>query len=163
MTYCKSLWGSSNLLADLEDSHIRAARLIPNISISTPKHKVLSMAKWSSIHYLYKRRLACVAYQAFYNLTPDDINNLFTKHENSYNLRYNLRLELVFSKSKALHDSFTHRASIVWNYLSSQLKSNPSYSSFKASIKKFSKRIDQITFGTNSIATNNISDEFIYY
>ena len=30
-------------------------------------------------------------------------------------------------------------------------------------IKKFSKCIDQITFGTISTATNNNSDEFIYY
>ena len=144
VTYCISLWGSSNFLADLEDSHIRAARLIHNISISTPKHDVLSMAKWSSIHYMYNRRLTCMAYRAFHNLAPDDINNLFTKHETSYNLRDNLRFEIVFSKSKALHDSFTHRASIVWNCLPSQLKSKPSYSSFKASIKKFSKRIDHI-------------------
>ena len=100
---------------------------------------------------MYKRRLACIAYQAFHNLARDDTNNLFTKHETLYNyLRDNLRFELVFSKSKALHDPFTHRASIVWNCLHSQLKSKPSYSSLKASIKKFSKRIDQITFGTNS-------------
>ena len=30
-------------------------------------------------------------------------------------------------------------------------------------IKKSSKYIDQITFGTISTATNNNSDEFIYY
>ena len=52
VTYCIYLWGSSNLLADLEDSHIRAARLIHNISISTPKRQVLRMAKWSSIHFM---------------------------------------------------------------------------------------------------------------
>ena len=107
-----------------------------------------------------------VAYQDFHNLAPDDINNLFTKHGTAYNLRDNLRLEHVCSKSKALHslhDFSTHRASIVWNCLNSQLKSKPSYSSFKANIKKFSKCIDQITFGTNSTATNNDIDEFIYY
>ena len=122
VTCCISLWGSSNLLADLEDSHIRAARLIHNISISTPKHEALSMAKWSSIHYMYNRSLACIAYQAFHNLATDDINNLFTKHETSYNFRDNLRLEPVFSKSKAFYDSFTHRASIVWNCSPCQLK-----------------------------------------
>ena len=163
MTYCISLWGSSSLLADLEDSHIRAARLIHNNSISTPKYEVLSVAKWSSHHFMYKRRLACIAYQAFNNLAPNDIYNLFTKHRTPYNLGDNARLELVSSKSKALHDSFTHRSSIVWNCLPSQLKSKPSYSSFKANIKKFSKCIAQITFGTTSTATNNNIDEFIYY
>ena len=110
-----------------------------------------------------KRRLAFIAYQAFHDLAPDDINNFFTKHETSCNLRESLRLEVVCSKSKALHDSFTHRASIIWNCLPSQLKFKPSYSSFKASIKELSKHIDQITFGTNSIATNNTSEEFVYY
>ena len=162
VTYCISLWGSSNLLVDLKDSHIRAARLIHNISISTPKHEVLSMAKWTPLHHMYKRRLTCIAYQAFHNLAPDDINTLFTKHGTPYNLTDNLRLELVGSKSKAVHDSVTHRASIR-NCLPSQLRSKPSYSSFKANVKKFSKCIDQITFGTNSTATSNNSGNFIYY
>ena len=156
VTYCISLWGSSNLLADLEDSHIRAARLIHNISISTPKYGVLSMAKWTYLHFMCKRRLACIVYQAFNNLVPDDINHLFTKHGTPYNLRDNVRLELVCSKSKALHDSFTHRSSINWNCLPRQLKSEPSYSSFKANFKKFSKCIYQISFGTTSTATNII-------
>ena len=104
-----------------------------------------------------------VAYQDFHKQAPDDINNLFTKHGTAYNLRDNLRLEHVCSKSKALHDFFIHRAGIVWNCLPSQLKFKPSYSSFKANIKKFSKCIDQITFGTNSPATSNNIDEFIYY
>ena len=74
---------------------------------------------------MYKRRLACIAYQAFHNLAPVGINHLFTKHGTPYELRDNLRLKLVCSKSKALHDSFTHHASIVWNCLPSQLKSKP--------------------------------------
>ena len=74
---------------------------------------------------MYKRRLACIAYQAFHNLAPDGINHLFTKHRTPYELRDNLRFKLVCSKSKALHDSFTHHASIVWNCLPSQLKSKP--------------------------------------
>ena len=92
-----------------EDSLIFAARLTNNISISTPKHQVLSMAKWTSLHYTYKR-LPCLAYQAFHNLALDDINNLFTKRGTPCNLRNDLRLELVCSKSKALYVSFTHRA-----------------------------------------------------
>lgn len=90
VTYCISQRGSSNLLADLKDLHIHAARLINNINISTPKYEGLSMAKWTSLHFMYKRRLACIACQAFNNLAPDDINNLFTKHRTPYNLRDNV-------------------------------------------------------------------------
>ena len=83
-----------NWLANLEDSHIRSARLIHNISKSTPKHEVLSMVKCASLRYMFKERPACIAYQAFHNLAPDDINNLFTKHETPYNLGDNLGMEL---------------------------------------------------------------------
>ena len=100
VTYCISQWGSSNLLADLKDLHIHAARLINNINISTPKYEGLSMAKWTSLHFMYKRRLACIACQAFNNLAPNDINNLFTKHRTPYNLRDNVWLELVSQNPK---------------------------------------------------------------
>ena len=52
------------------------------------------MAKWAYLRYMFKERLACIAYQAFHNLAPDDINNLFTKHETPYNLGDNLGMEL---------------------------------------------------------------------
>ena len=42
-------------------------------------------------------------------------------------------------------------------------KSKPSYSSFKANIKEFSKCIDQSTFGRNPTATNNNSNELNLY
>ena len=50
-TYCISLWGCLKSLQDLEDSHIRA--------------EALSKAKWYSLSYLYKKRLAGIAYQAY--------------------------------------------------------------------------------------------------
>ena len=43
---------------------------------------------------MFKERLACIAHQAFHNLAPDDINNLFTKHGTPYNLGDNLGMEL---------------------------------------------------------------------
>ena len=75
---------------------------------------------------MYKKRLACIAYQAFHNLAPDDINNLFTKHRTPYSLRDNLRLELVCCKFKVLHDYFNPRASNLFGIAYPK----PSYSSF---------------------------------
>ena len=54
-TYCISLWGSSSSLQALEESHIRAARLIHNLSPSLPKHEILSKVKWHSLSYFYKK------------------------------------------------------------------------------------------------------------
>ena len=117
ITQCNLLYfsmGLSKLIThDLEDLHIRAARLIHNVSPSIPKNEVLSKAKCYSLSYLYKKRLACIAYQAYYNLAPPGITNLFTKHVTKYNLRDNLIFDLTHSYWKRLSDSFTHRACII--------------------------------------------------
>lgn len=41
------------------NSHVCAVRLIRNLSPSIPIHKVLHMAKWKSLSYLYKKRIFC--------------------------------------------------------------------------------------------------------
>ena len=109
---------------------------------------------------MYKRRLACIAYQTFHNVAPDDINNLFTKHETSYRFK---RLFKIASKCVLNPTRYLILSLIVPALFGIAYLAKPSYSSLKASIKKFFKRIDQINFGTNSTATNNISDEFMYY
>ena len=92
----------------------------------------------------YKKRLACIAYQPYYNLAPPGITNLFTKHVTKYNVRDNLTFDLTHSYWIGLNDSFTHRASIIWNALPVKIKSSPFLASFKVNIAKHSKSIDGI-------------------
>ena len=148
----------------LEAGHInkafqlRITENIPNkISIryiicipSNPKNEVLSKAKWYSLPYLNKKRLACIAHQAYYNLAPPDITNLFSKHVTKCNLSGNLTFDLTHSYWKGLNDSFTHGASIIWNALPVKIKSSHSLASFKADISKHSKSIDGILLGRQS-------------
>ena len=162
-TYCISLWGCSSSLQALEESHICAARLIHNLSPSIPKHEVLSKVKWQSLSYFYKKRLACIAYQAYYNLAPPSITSLFTKHSTNYNLRDNLKFDLTHNYWKGNNDSFTHRASIIWNSLPVKIKSLPSLASFKANLVKHSIFIDRISFGCSSTITFKNFDDFIYF
>ena len=86
VTYCISLWGCPNSLHAWSG---RSVLLVLFIiwSPSIPKNEVLAKAKKCySLSYLYKKRLACIAYQAYYNLTPPGIKNLFTEHLTKYNL-----------------------------------------------------------------------------
>lgn len=129
---------------------VTAAQLIYNLSPSIPKYEVLSKVKWHSLSYFYKKRLACIAYQAYYNLAPPIITNLFTKHATNYNLRDNLKFYLTHAYWKGNNDSFTHRASIIWNSLPVKIKSLPSFASFKANLVRHSKSIDEIYFGCSS-------------
>ena len=162
-TYCISLWGSSSSLQVLEESHIRAARLIHNLSPSLPKHEILSKVKWHSLSYIYKKRLACIAYQAYYNLAPSNLTKLFTKHATKYNLRDNLKFDLTHKFWKGQNDSFIHRASKIWNSLPTKIKTAPSLAAFKASLVKNSKCIDSISFGCSATGTFKNPDDFIYF
>ena len=112
---------------------------------------------------LYKKRLVCIAYQAYYNLAPPSIINLFTKHATNYNLRDNLKFVLTHIYWKGNNDSFTHRASIIWNSLSVKIKSLPSFALFKANLVKHSKYVDRISFGCSSTSTFKNTDDFVYF
>jgi len=146
VTYSISLWGSSNSLQALEEVHIRAARFICNIKDSTRDVDVLALAKWKSLLHIYKKRMACITYQAFYNRAPDDINSLFTKHFSSRNQRDNLKLHVTRPNSDSFRSSFSHRASILWNNLPVFLKNKPSIEAFKAALKINNDVLDRITF-----------------
>ena len=61
------------------------------------------------------------------------------------------------------HDSFTHRASIIWNALPVKIKSSPSLASFKTNIAKQPKSIlDGTSFGTSSTVTYKNTNDFCY-
>ena len=119
---------------------------IHNLSPSLPKHEILSKVKWHSLSYFYKKRLACIAYQAYFNLAPSNLTKVFTKHATKYNLRDNLKFDLTHKFWKGQNDSFIHRASIIWNSLPTKIKTAFSLAAFKASLVKNSKCIDSISF-----------------
>ena len=146
ITYSIALWGSSKSLQTLEDIHIGAARFIFNIKNSTLSTEVLAATKWKSLSYMYKKRIATISYQAFYNRAPAGINSLFIKHSPLRNLRDSLKLYVRCPKSDFLRSSFSHRASILWNNLPMYLKSKPNIGSFKSALKEKSDILDKITF-----------------
>ena len=146
ITYSIALWGSSKSLQTLEDIHIGAARFIFNIKDSTLSTEVLAATKWKSLSYMYKKRIATISYQAFYNRAPAGINSLFIKHSPLRNLRDSLKLYVRCPKSDFLRSSFSHRASILWNNLPMYLKNKPKIGSFKSALKEKSDILDKITF-----------------
>lgn len=126
---------SLNSIQDLEDLHIRAAIIIHNITASAPKLEILNKLNWNPI---YKKRLACIAHQVYNESTPVSITNLLSRHVTTRNLRDNCKFKIHCPRTNALRDSFSHRASIVWNNLPVNLKSKPSLSLFKSELKKHS-------------------------
>ena len=160
IAYSIALWGSSKSLQTLEDIHIGAARFIFNLKESTPNTEVLAATKWKSLSYFYKKRIATISYQAFYNRAPAAISSLFTKHSPLRNLRDNLKLFVQRPKSDFRRSSFSHHASVLWNNLPVYLKSKPNIVSFKSALKAKSDILDKITFnglqGLNKDVVNYI-------
>ena len=64
-----------------------------------------------SLSHLKEKTRACIAYQAYHNLAPPSITDLFTKHATSYNF------DLSHTYWKGNSDFFTHWASLIWNSL----------------------------------------------
>ena len=123
-------------IAELENVHVRAAKLIHKIPSSVPNHQVLENAKWKSISYLYKRRLSCIAFQCYYGLSHEAINSLMVKKKHTRSMRDNLKVKLGRPRSETGRQTFRRRAAIIWNALPEGVKCSPNYNSVKFALKK---------------------------
>ena len=95
------VWGSCTpeTLQNLENVHIRAARIIHKIHPSIPKTDVLQIANWKSVGYMYKRRVACLTHQALYDKElPADIQDIVTMQSPTRSMRDDLKLALPDQK-----------------------------------------------------------------
>ena len=65
-TYGIAVWGSCSpeLMGELERVHRRAAQIIHKIPRSCPYSEILKIAKWKSVAYMYKMRVACLTHEA---------------------------------------------------------------------------------------------------
>ena len=123
--YGIAVWGSCapETLQNLENVHIRAARLIHKIHPSISKSDVLQIANWKSVGYMYKRRVVWLTHQALYDKElPADIQDIITIQSTTRNMRDNLKLALQRPKTEYGRKTFKHRAAIIWNTLPESLK-----------------------------------------
>ena len=164
--YGIAVWGSCapETLQNLENVHIRAARLIHKIHPSISKSDVLQIANWKSVGYMYKRRVACLTHQALYDKElPADIQDIITIQSTTRNMRDNLKLALQRPKTEYGRKTFKHRAAIIWNTLPESLKRMENYSTFKKYLTRHSRTLDGITFGDSAVIKNKNTDSFYYY
>ena len=164
--YGIAVWGSCTpeTLQNLENVHIRAARLIHKIHPSIPKTDVLQIANWKSVGYMYKRRVACLTHQALYDKElPADIQDITTILSTTRNMRDNLKLALQRPKSEYGRKTFKHRAAIIWNTLPESLKRMENYSTIKKYLIRHSRTLDGTTFGDSAVIKNKNIDSFYHY
>ena len=164
VTYGIGIWGScsTSLLEELEKVHRRAERIIHKIPKQVPRGLLLDEAKWKSISYHYKKRIACLTYQAYCKKQPDVINELAVKHSLNRVLRDNIRIEVLQSKTNVGRCSFRHRAAIIWNSLPEVVKAHENYEAFKKNLSKYSNVLDNICFNELSTVTFNDTNTFYF-
>ena len=117
------VWGSftnKDGFLTLESLHCRADKLI--YGLMRPTTEVLKTAKWDSLHFMFKVKLATLAYKIFHDCTPPSMGHILTNkscpihHLPTTNTVIVPRFNNYFIKN-----SIVFRASIVWNLLTPDL------------------------------------------
>ena len=146
--YCISIWGSSSRLSEVNKIHVRAARFI----------KKLSKKNWKPIAFYYKRAVACKAYTIYNGLSPSLLQNLLSK-SNTRATRNKLKVNHPSFKYSLFKNSFTYRASVIWNNLPNNVRDSTSFNAFKYSLRDINI-LNKITFGSIARAPDS---NYIYY
>ena len=161
-----SVWGrcSPSVLEPLEKVHRRAAKIIHGIANTTPDTEIQKEGKWKSIFYMYENRLTTLTHQAYYERTPEVINQLIIKEDRIRTLRDNRKISLTRPRTEIGRKSFRHRAAILWNSLPESVKTIESKEGFKKRFTHHSRTIDSVTFNLSAAAVRNKNiEDFIYY
>ena len=106
----------------LESLHCRAAKLIYGLTQDMPTIEVLKTAKWDSLHFMYKVKLATLAYKIFHDCTPPSMGHILTKKTSpTHHLRTANTVTVPRFHTYFMKNSITFRSSIVWNLLTRDL------------------------------------------
>ena len=167
VTYCIAVWGtcSISIFNDLEQLHIKAAKLIYKIPSVTPDLDVLRIENWKPLNYTYKRRLATLMYQVKAKTLPEPLTDLFelNKNDNRYSLRNKNDYSRIRYNNEYGRNSVRYRGPIVWNNIPQNLKDAETQQSFKAKLKRAGKKLEQIQFEKEACTIQLRKDDFLYY
>ena len=157
------VWGncSDALFTQLENQHIRAARIMYKVPEKVCNHDVLRTVKWQNLGYIYKRRLA----SEMFKIVKDPGNHRLSSH---FTIRKTERKgkQLVVKRmnTERGRNSVTYRGPIVWNALSNSLREEDKLVSFKKKLKTNLKTLEQISFRKGTVFSNNKNlENFVYY
>ena len=126
-----SLW--THLKTSLERTQERGLRAVFRDSKSTYEQ----LLKKGNLKSLYERRLqdiACLMFKVRHNLCPPTVKNLFSLKSSTYNLRgADFHIPRFNTVTYGKH-SLRYIGPLLWNRLSTNIKTSPSLQSFKKQI-----------------------------
>ena len=162
--YGISIWGncSPNIMARLENLHIRAGRFIKKVKKSVPDNLVLQHIGWCPLTTYYKRSLACKTYKILNNLSSPLLDNLITKTTSTRVTRNSLKVDPPKYRYVDYKRSFCYRAAHIWNNIPVCIREKPSYDSFKYALKK-SDALKKLIFTKNNVVKGPNYRDYIYF
>ena len=138
VTYGILVWGtcSPSQLQDLEQYHVRAARIIFNITQDDlSQDQLLQDVNWKPFNYYYKKRILTLMHDVYYDKAPQDLQNLFAKRK-ARSGRRNLNFDIVRCRTEKGRTSLRCRGPIIWNQLPEDIKIIISKDNFKSKLRK---------------------------
>jgi hypothetical protein len=72
--------------------------------------------------YLYKIRLAQLAYKVYSNITPASMSHIIEKTANKYKLRNAHKVKVPRFNTYYMKSSVTYRSSVIWNVILTEFK-----------------------------------------
>ena len=135
--YCPLIWifcgKEGNRL--IKQTHHRALRTLINADSKTYE-EVLLDCNTADIHSRNLRLLVTEVYKSLNNISPDIMQNIFAVKESKYSLRSGINLEVPFAKNTFGLNTFDARATMAFNKLPANIKSQASAKLFKLSLER---------------------------
>ena len=168
VSYALPIWGSftnkDGFLA-LESLHCRAAKLIYGLTRDMPTTEVLKTAKWDSLYFMYKVKLATLAYKIFHDCTPPSMGHILTRKTSPiHHLRTANTVTVPRFNTYFMKNSIAFRSSIVWNPLTPDLAKTSSSKNYTRMASK-SDKLRNLDFQAESPQTmfHNNDNDYLYY
>ena len=136
---------SATSMKKLQVMQNKGARMILNCHYRTHIVDMLKELKWLNVKDRAEFHKMCLVYKSKNGLVPSYISDLMSqvteRHEHETRSRTQNNLCLVKPKNNQLKRSFQYSGALGWNNLSTEIRSAPSLTSFKAKYLKahFSK------------------------
>ena len=140
LDYCNSLfYGLPNYsIHRLQKVQNTAARIVTCSVRSSHITTVLKSLHWLPVNYRMNFKIFCITHRALSLHEPHYLTSLFSLRSNSLSLRSSSFSPLLlpyFNKKSHGFRSFSYAAPDLWNHLPNNIRTAPTYTSFRKNLK----------------------------
>ena len=154
------VWGtcSQNKFEKIEKQHVRATKLIKNIPRKIESNRVLEIAGWDPIIYIYKRKVAIEMYKILEEGYKQRLGSGFRKSKIKEG-----KLEVTRLNSEFQRYTFSYRGILPWNEISNNVKQVNSKKIFRRKLKEDTDKLSVLNFSKGTVCVRNRQADFVYY